>query len=94
MKRKILQFNRGVLEEREEEIQPKNTKEDNKKFLKAFDVAFDLGGRIALPIVGGTIGGFYLDKVFGTAPALTLSLLFIGIVVSFYTIIRLSRDIS
>lgn len=57
--------------------------------------SYDLGNRVLAELLGGMIGGaaigFVLDKLFGTSPALLLTLLFLGIGVAFRNIFRLSR---
>ncbi|MBI2724112.1 MAG: AtpZ/AtpI family protein [Chloroflexi bacterium] len=51
-----------------------------------------LGSYVAVCIAGGTIAGFYLDGVFGTGRALTLSGLAIGLVAAFYGGYRMLKD--
>lgn len=53
-----------------------------------------LGMLIALPISGGTILGFYLDRYFHTGPILTLVFLFIGIILAFFGVFRGMKKIS
>jgi F0F1-type ATP synthase assembly protein I len=43
-----------------------------------------LGSYIAVCIVGGTVGGYFLDKVLDTGKILTLSGLLLGLVLAFY----------
>jgi ATP synthase protein I len=94
MKRKILQFEGGKLESRIEEVSPKDNREDKKRFYKTLSSALSLGTSIVLPIVGGVLLGRYLDTLFSTAPIATILLLTLGVIASFYTLIRLTRDIS
>lgn len=94
MKRKILQFEGGKLATRVEEVSPKDTRDENKRFYKTLSTALSLGTGIAFPVVGGVLLGRYLDSLFSSAPVATLLLLFIGVIGSFYTLIRLTRDIS
>lgn len=94
MKRKILQFDRGKLTARVEEVAPKDTREDKKRFYKTLSASLSLGTSIVLPIAGGALLGRYLDTVFSSSPIATLVLLSTGVLVSFYTLIRFTRDIS
>lgn len=94
MKRKILQFEGGKLAASEEEVSPKNTRDDKKRFYKTLSTALSLGTSIVLPIVGGVLLGRYLDSIFSSTPLATISLLLFGVGLSFYTLIRLTRDIS
>lgn len=92
MKRSVLQFTHGRLIEQEEEITEK--KNTTKNASRVLSHALSIGGAIALPIAGGALLGVFLDGKFHTSPLLTLSLLGIGIMSAFYSIIRLMRDIS
>lgn len=94
MKRKILQFERGKLVGREEEVKVSDREGDKKRFYKTLSTALSLGTSIVLPIVGGVLLGRYVDNLFSSAPLATLTLLFVGVVLSFLTILRLTRDIS
>ena len=62
---------------------------------KQADPGGDLGNRVLAELLGGMIGGaligWVLDRLFGTSPALLLTLLFLGIGVAFRNIIRLSK---
>ena len=59
---------------------------------------YRLGNRVLAELIGGMVGGavigWVLDRVFGTSPWILLALLFLGIVVAFRNIIRLSRGRS
>lgn len=94
MKRKILQFERGKLIAREEEVKAKDTREERKRFYKILSSALSLSGSIVLPIVGGTLLGSYIDRLLSSPPVATIALLFLGVLLGFYRIIRLTRDIS
>ncbi len=94
MKRKILQFEGSKLVRREEEIKKKDTRSDDKRFYKTLSSALDLGGSIVLPIAGGALLGAYIDKHFSSSPVATIVLLILGVILGFYRIIRLTRDIS
>jgi ATP synthase protein I len=59
------------------------------------DQSYRLGMRVLGELIGAPFGGavigFVLDRLFGTKPLLTLLLLFVGFVVGFRNIIRLSK---
>ena len=48
-----------------------------------------LGWELALPIFGGALLGYYLDKSLNTNHFLTLILLLAGILIGYYNLIRL-----
>ena len=48
-----------------------------------------IGWYVALSIVGGVVGGLWLDKRLGTVPILTLLGLLLGVVVAFYGMYRM-----
>lgn len=48
--------------------------------------AMTLGWELALPIFGGVLAGYYLDRWLETGPIFTLGLLMFGLSVSVYTI--------
>lgn len=79
-RRKVLIFDENkVLKETEGEQLKKNEKENT---LEALVMASGLGFSISLPIAGGIILGNILDERFRTSPRISLSLLFLGIIIS------------
>lgn len=60
------------------------------------DANYRLGNRVLGELVGGLAGGaligWVLDRFIGTAPWLLLTFLFLGIVVAFRNIIRISNE--
>ncbi len=54
----------------------------------------DLGMRLALVILGGSLGGWWLDKHWGTLPWLTLTGTALGLVIGFYWFIMSLRDLE
>ncbi len=52
-----------------------------------------IGWYFAVSIVAGVLGGFYLDKVAGTTPWLTLLGMLLGFVVAFYGAYRMLIDV-
>ena len=59
---------------------------------------YRLGNRVLAELVGGMVGGsligWVLDRLFGTSPWLLLVLLFLGTVSAFRNIIRISKKRS
>ena len=51
-----------------------------------------LGSYVAVCIVGGTVGGYFLDEALGTGRILTLSGLALGLVAAFYGGYRMLMD--
>lgn len=63
-------------------------KKDSKKFtIKGIGLT-TLGWEIAIPIFGGTILGYNLDRLLGTTYVFTISLLFLGISIGYYNIYK------
>lgn len=63
-------------------------KQDNKKnTLKGIGLT-SLGWEIAIPIFGGVILGYHLDRLLNTTYIFTLSLLFLGIAIGYYNIYK------
>jgi len=54
----------------------------------------DVGLSVALPLVGGSFLGFYLDQQFETKPVLTLVCLTVGLFISLYSIYKMMKDVS
>jgi ATP synthase protein I len=48
--------------------------------------AMSLGWDLAVPIFGGVLLGYFLDKWLGTRPTFTVGLIFFGIFVSYYNL--------
>lgn len=53
--------------------------------------ATTIGWEIAIPIVGGPLVGFFLDRQFGTSPRWTLILLGVGVLAAIAAVIRYVR---
>ncbi|MBI4066339.1 AtpZ/AtpI family protein [Candidatus Gottesmanbacteria bacterium] len=53
----------------------------------------EIGFAIALPIAGGTLMGVVMDRRWSTTPKATLSLLFLGVIVSFFNLYRTVKTI-
>lgn len=85
----------GKTELVDEDISDKQKPSDKSSSEKSFSnlsAGTELGFSIALPICGGVLLGVYLDKKFNTAPKLTLSLLFLGVIISFINLIKIVKD--
>lgn len=57
-------------------------------------LATSLGWDLAVPIIGGTLIGYFLDKWLQTGHVFTLGLLFLGIIVSYYNLWRFIRRVD
>jgi len=57
-------------------------------------LATSLGWDLALPIIGGTVIGYFLDRWLETGHTFTLGLLFLGIVISYYNLWRFIRRVD
>lgn len=54
----------------------------------------EIGFAIAIPIAGGAILGVVVDRAWGTTPIATLSLLFLGVVISFMNLFKTVETIT
>lgn len=54
----------------------------------------EIGFAIALPIVGGALVGVVIDRTWATTPKATLSLLFLGVIVSFVNLFKTVETIT
>lgn len=92
MRRTVLQLRRGTISEVKQQV-PKKTDNDKDRALlnRALSNGLQIGTSISLPIVAGVLFGRYLDTQFNTSPKLTLSFLFLGVLVGGYSIIRLTK---
>jgi ATP synthase protein I len=63
---------------------------------KGVDQGYRLGNRVLAELVGGIAGGaligWFFDWLFSTSPWLLLVFLFLGIIVAFRNIIRISNE--
>lgn len=74
----------------DESTREKKKKPDQKSF-RGLQLASDLGFAIAIPLAGGALVGAYLDRRFHTKPIITLSLIFLGLILSFITIFKIVK---
>ena len=91
MKRKVLQLKQGFLTEAKERATERKDRQDTREWHAVLVFAGNLGFAVAFPIVAGVAGGAYLDRRFSSAPILTLSFMFLGVVAGFWSMIRLVR---
>ena len=54
----------------------------------------EIGFAIVLPIAGGALIGVVIDRTWGMTPKATLSLLFLGVIISFYTLLKTVETIT
>lgn len=54
----------------------------------------EIGFAIAVPIAGGALFGVFIDRTWSTTPKATLSLLFIGVIVSFINVFKTVETIT
>jgi len=72
-------------------LSTKSKKEQKKRFYQSVSIVSQLGLSIALPPVAGAFLGKFLDEKFQLAPIMTLSFIFLGLIISltsFYTTIK------
>lgn len=95
--RNVLRFkNAGeqILEVVKEQLPKPGHDEKRGKLMQVVSFASELGFSISLPIVGGAFLGQFLDSKLGTAPKMTLSLIFVGVFIGATNIYFIIRDIK
>lgn len=93
---KILHIVKGKsieIEEKKKDIK-KNNSQSRTSFYSMLSLAWDLGFSISLPIVGGALLGQFLDRRLETTPRITLSLIFLGIIVASANIYLVLKKVS
>jgi ATP synthase protein I len=91
-KRKSFRLEDNIIVPCDNDISGKDDKEEEKnKFIEGIGLANDLGYAIAIPIAGGALIGSFLDNKFKTTPIFTLSLLTLGIILSFVNIYKIVK---
>lgn len=83
-------LNRKFEIEKKLEINKSNVAEKKEKILLA--KYFGLGYYILTPLLLGVFCGVVADKVFKTAPVLTLIFIILGAVSTFYNLFKLTRE--
>jgi predicted F0F1-ATPase subunit len=74
-----------------------NKKDDGSFWAGLFREALQattLGWELAIPIFGGVLIGYFLDKLLGTGHIFTLGLLFMGVMVGYYSLWRFIRRLD
>ncbi len=61
-------------------------KQDKFSFYYSISLVGQIGWSVAVPLIVFILIGVFLDKQFGTKPALTLGGLVLGMIVSFYSL--------
>lgn len=56
--------------------------------------AITLGWELAIPIFGGVLAGYYLDRWLGTGHVFTLGLLMAGVATGFYNLWRFGQRMA
>lgn len=54
----------------------------------------EIGFAICVPIAGGALIGVIIDRTWGMTPKATLSLLFLGVIISFYTLFKTVKTVT
>lgn len=78
----------------EKEDREAEKEEKRRTFFRSVGLATELGFLIAIPLSGGVFLGVWLDSIFSTHPKLTLSLLGLGVIVSFANLFIVLSEFS
>ena len=89
-KKKILDLKLRAVKDIEGQLVWK--KQVEKRLLQDLNTGLEFGFAIALPLVGGALLGSYLDKRLGVSPKVTLSLIFLGMVISGFYLYKIIRN--
>lgn len=82
-----------LVEENQDKTQkPSDLNSTSFKSFSGLQLGTEIGFSIVIPIAGGVILGVFLDTKLNLAPKLTLSFLFLGVVVAFMNMIRILRE--
>lgn len=86
MVKKIIKLEEGriIISEQQKKEEDKKKSSPKYSIFNVVNIAMEMGFSIALPMAGGALLGAYLDKKFNTLPKLTLSLLFLGLIIGIY----------
>ena len=76
-------------------MKKRRVKKDKTRSLTFYYLGYigQIGFSIAIPIAGGALLGTYLDEKQQSYPTMTLSFLFLGIVVSLVTFVKTIQEI-
>lgn len=78
----------------EKEVKKKWQDETKKSVLTGVAQASGIGFAVAIPLVGGVLIGRFLDTKFGTDPKLTLSFLFLGLIIGATGVFRIIKAVE
>lgn len=80
--------------ERVEKKPKKEDKSSEEDSARIFFLAGNIGFSMSLPLVGGALLGFFLDRRFQTSPRMTLFFLFIGFIIGCYSMYKVLRELE
>lgn len=93
--RQRLNFKQGKLVVGDK-VQINSHQEEKSKgsLLTSINLATELGFMISIPVVGGAFLGSLLDNKLATSPKITLSLIFLGILISIFNVYKILKDLK
>ena len=65
-----------------------------KDYITGFKIISEMGFSLIVPLVGGAFLGSYLDHRLGFQPKLTLSFIFIGLIIGIIAMVKIVSDSS
>lgn len=93
--RRLMRLREGRLEFEEKDTGKELEKIlSREKFIRSIGLVSELGFVISVPMVGGVLLGIWLDGKFSSSPKLTLSLLFLGVIIGFINLITVITEFS
>lgn len=94
-KRKVLYLTENKLLESKEEVVPKKLNRKSKdRFIESLSLVSNIGFTLCVPIVGGAFLGKYLDSKFASVPKITLSLIFLGMILGAVNVYHLIKQLD
>lgn len=94
-KRKVLYLTKDKVLGSKEEIVSKKLKSKSKdRFIESLSLVSNLGFTISIPIAGGAFLGDYLDDKFASSPKITLSLIFLGMILGIVNVYHLIKQLD
>ena len=67
---------------------------NRERFLRGLGLVSELGFIISFPLVGGVFLGIWLDRRYGSSPKMTLSLIFLGLIIAFANLFVITSEFS
>ena len=89
---KNIQLTNSAIKLTKRSIIKKKEEKDQLVYNRLLSESIGLGFALVLPIAGGILIGSIIDKVFHTAPKLTLAFLFLGLMSSFIKLIEIVKS--